>query len=174
MNVARDSDDRGPRAFAVESAELDAMADRAFSRPELARHCFVHDCNHGRIGTVAVVEEASGLERHAHRTEIVSGDDSRVRVENFTGAGRGSPFDDESPRAAVVRQRHPGHEILPPQLPEGGPLAREPDRKMPFACPLPHISDRGAARAATIRFRCGSRDRFAGASRNFQSSTWRP
>ena len=83
MDGAHDADHLTPRPAIV---EREALADGARARPELRRGEIVDDGDAGRVGGVAIVEQASRDQAEPDRLKVVRRRGSPVGVRHIAAA----------------------------------------------------------------------------------------
>jgi hypothetical protein len=94
---------------AVDCAGPEPFADRGFMRPELPRHCLVHDRDARRFRSVGGGEVSSFEQRHAKGLEVLGGDACHGDRNAFVACLVTVRKKDHVP-AVADRERRPLHE----------------------------------------------------------------
>src|SRR5262249_18389753 len=95
LSAATHSDNCLPRVLRLVFDNMNALADRILTRPELVGHVFIDDNRNWRSRVVLLVEESSAPQGYSHGLEIVAANEPLIGVEEFfTGKGR-SAFDSD-------------------------------------------------------------------------------
>jgi hypothetical protein len=80
FDVLHHADDRHPQPLSVAGAGIDAVAERAFPRPVLARQRFVHHDGGRRLLAIVIGEEATREDARADRLEITRAHEAEQRI----------------------------------------------------------------------------------------------